>query len=183
MGCGSSSITSQVVTDRVFFDIQIGKEKAGRIVISLFGEAVPKTAANFRELCVGGKTGLGGKALAFKGSIFHRVIPGFMCQGGDFTHGTGIGGESIYGKRFEDENFKLDHAVPFLLSMANSGRDSNGSQFFITVAPTPFLDFKHVVFGHVADAESQSVVKAIEAVGSESGTTSKVVTIADCGVI
>ena len=167
-------------THRVFFDITIGGEAAGRIVMGLYGSVASRTVDNFRALCTGEKgTGQKGKALHYKGSTFHRVIPGFMCQGGDFTAGNGTGGESIYGDKFPDESFRVKHTKPGLLSMANSGKDTNGSQFFVTTAPTPHLDGRHVVFGEVA--EGMDVVRNIEAVGSSSGTTSKEVVIADCG--
>ena len=167
---------------RVFFDITIGGAPAGRIVFDLFADVVPKTAENFRALCTGEK-GLGksGKSLHFKGSAFHRIIPGFMCQGGDFTRGNGTGGESIYGDRFADENFKLKHTGPGILSMANAGPNTNGSQFFICTAQTDWLDGKHVVFGKVV--EGSDVVAKMEATGSRGGQTSKPVVIADSGQI
>ncbi|KAJ1399243.1 Bet v 7-like protein [Ochromonadaceae sp. CCMP2298] len=171
----------ETVTSKVFFDVEMDGQPAGRIVMGLFGETVPKTAENFRALCTGekgnGKTS--GKPLHFEGSKFHRIIPDFMIQGGDFTHGTGTGGESIYGGKFNDENFKLKHTAPGYLSMANAGPNTQGSQFFITTVTTPWLDGKHVVFGKVI--EGMSVVKAMEAIGSRSGKTSKTVRIAQSG--
>ncbi|MEZ4380947.1 MAG: peptidylprolyl isomerase [Nannocystaceae bacterium] len=165
---------------RVFFDISIGGVSAGRIVFELFADVTPKTAENFRALCTGEKgTGRSGKPLHYKGSSFHRIIPDFMCQGGDFTRGNGTGGESIYGAKFEDENFKLKHDRANLLSMANAGPGTNGSQFFITTVPCPWLDGKHVVFGKVV--EGDDVVAKMEAVGSRSGRTSASVDITDCG--
>lgn len=165
---------------RVFFDIAIGGKPAGRIVMELRADIVPKTAENFRALCTGEKgRGTSGKPLHYKGSTFHRIIPDFMCQGGDFTRGNGTGGESIYGTKFADENFTLKHTGPGLLSMANAGPGTNGSQFFITTTETPWLDGKHVVFGSVV--EGMEVVQAMEAVGSNSGATRQPVVIADCG--
>ena len=209
---------------RVFFDMEIGGVPAGRIELQLFASVAPRTCENFRALCTGEKgTGTSGKPLHYKGSSFHRVIPGFMCQGGDFTRGNGTGGESIYGQKFADEwdNGVVRHAQPMLLSMANAGRDTNGSQFFLTTAKThveegpnrpcvhapcprcvgqisraatrwtltraripraacrPHLDGKHVVFGRVVAGEG--VVRAIEAVGSNSGATGKSVIVAECG--
>ena len=165
---------------RVYFDVTIGDDAAGRIVFELHADVVPKTAENFRALCTGEKgTGRSGKPLHYKGSIFHRVIPDFMCQGGDFTNGNGTGGESIYGAKFADENFALKHAEPGLLSMANAGPGTNGSQFFITTARTPWLDGKHVVFGRVIDG--MDIVRAMEAQGSQSGRARQRIAIAGCG--
>ena|ERR1051325_2603209 len=165
---------------KVFFDITIGDAPAGRLVFELFADVTPKTAENFRALCTGEKgKGQSGKALHFKGSSFHRIIPDFMCQGGDFTRGNGTGGESIYGAKFADENFTKKHTGPGILSMANAGPNTNGSQFFICTVATPWLDGKHVVFGNVTDG--LDVVKKMEAVGSRGGTPSKTVRIADSG--
>lgn len=175
---------------RVFFDVTIGGKKIGRIVFELFANVVPKTAENFRALCTGEKgKGKSGKPLYYKGSAFHRIIPGFMCQGGDFTAGNGTGGESIYGFKFGDEwraghsedamPCFIKHTIPGLLSMANSGPNTNGSQFFMTTAVTSWLDAKHVVFGKVV--EGMDVVKQVEAQGSGGGITQSSVVIADCG--
>lgn len=168
---------------RVFFEMEMGEEKLGRIEMELFANVVPKTAENFRQLCTG-EAGVGksGKPLHYKGSAFHRVIPNFMCQGGDFTRGNGTGGESIYGEKFDDENFKMKHDTKGLLSMANSGPGTNGSQFFITTTETPHLDGKHVVFGKVING--YDVVEKIEQ--CEKGANDKPVAdviIADCGEI
>merc|ERR1711998_111946 len=176
MGIPEQTMSNPVV----FFDVSIGGAPAGRIEMTLRADVVPKTAENFRALCTGEKgTGRSGKPLCFKGSSFHRVITDFMCQGGDFTAGNGTGGESIYGAKFADENFQLKHTGAGILSMANAGPNTNGSQFFLCTVKTPHLDGKHCVFGSVTDG--MDVVKAVEAVGSGSGATSRPVVIADCG--
>ena len=168
-----------MVHSNVFFDVSIGGQAVGRITIAL-SENTPGTSENFRCLCTGEKgTGVSGKPLHFKGSTFHRVIPGFMAQGGDFTRGNGTGGESIYGNKFADENFNNKHTGRGCLSMANAGPNTNGSQFFLCFVKTPHLDGKHVVFGKVTDGFT--TLDAMEAVGSGSGATSKPVVIADCG--
>ncbi|MEV6330058.1 peptidylprolyl isomerase [Streptomyces sp. NPDC051909] len=163
------------MSNNVYFDITINDEPAGRIVFKLFDDVVPKTARNFRELATG-EHGFG-----YAGSPFHRVIPQFMLQGGDFTNENGTGGKSIYGAKFEDENFQLKHDRPFLLSMANAGKNTNGSQFFITTIVTDWLDGKHVVFGEVV--EGQDLVKKIESHGSRSGATDAKIRVAKSGVV
>lgn len=159
----------------VYFDITIDGKDAGRIVFRLFDDVVPETARNFRELATG-QNGYG-----YAGSAFHRVIPQFMLQGGDFTHGNGTGGKSIFGATFADENFELKHDRPFLLSMANRGPNTNGSQFFVTTVVTDWLDGKHVVFGEVV--EGQDLVKQIEALGSRSGDLGSDVVIKASGTV
>ncbi|MEB3162672.1 MAG: peptidylprolyl isomerase [Prochlorothrix sp.] len=157
----------------VFFDLTADGAAIGRVTFELYADTVPKTAENFRALCTHEK------GFGYKGSTFHRVIPDFMCQGGDFTRGNGTGGKSIYGDKFADENFIHKHTEPGLLSMANAGPNSNGSQFFITTAVTSWLDGKHVVFGKVI--EGMEVIRQVETLGSRSGQTSAKVMIEDCG--
>jgi len=169
---------------RVFMEIDAGGRDVGRVEMELYADAVPKTAENFRALCTGEKTNANGKKLTYKGCPFHRVIPGFMLQGGDFTRGDGTGGESIYGRTFRDESFKGKagrHTGLGCLSMANAGPNTNGSQFFICTASTPWLDGKHVVFGKVTSG--LEVVKAVEKMGSQSGKTRCRITVKNCGQI
>ncbi|KAK8456170.1 hypothetical protein SEVIR_4G286100v4 [Setaria viridis] len=182
---GESAAELTEVTNKVFFDMQIDGKPEGRIVIGLFGKTVPKTAENFRAISTGEK-GLGshGKPLFYKGSTFHRIIPGFMIQGGDFLNGDGTGCDSIYdGEIFPDENFKLGHAEAGTISMANYGKDTNGCQFFITTVPgnrlPKKLDGIHVVFGKVLSG--MDVVHKIEAVGQPTGVPKAKVVIVDCG--
>ncbi|KAF6232149.1 hypothetical protein HO173_009532 [Letharia columbiana] len=172
---GTSSASPAPVPEfsNVYFDLTVNNGPPARVVFRLYSKEVPITAENFRALCTNEK------GFGYAGSSFHRVIPGFMLQGGDFTRGDGTGGKSIYGDKFKDENFTFKHDRPYLLSMANSGPNTNGSQFFITTVPTPHLNGKHTVFGEVI--EGQEFVAAIEAVGSPDGTPSSKIVIKDCG--
>ncbi|KAL9025527.1 MAG: hypothetical protein Q9196_005668, partial [Gyalolechia fulgens] len=171
----SSSEQGSAPKPQVYFDVTINDGPPARIIFDLYYDVVPRTAENFRALCTREK------GFGYQGSAFHRIIPGFMLQGGDFTAGNGTGGKSIYGAKFHDENFVRKHEKPFLLSMANSGPNTNGSQFFITTVPTPHLNGKHTVFGEVHSG--QDYVKAIEACGSPSGSPSSKVVIAESGAL
>lgn len=166
---------SRASNPRVFLDVEIDGARAGRVVVELFENVVPLTARNFRALATGAR----GAPLRLKGTAFHRIVPGFMVQGGDVTEGDGRGGLSIYGPKFEDENFRLRHDEKYVLSMANSGPDTNNSQFFITVAKAPWLDGRHVVFGRVV--KGTGVVDKMEVAGG--GESPSRVVIADCGAV
>ncbi|KAK3709281.1 Peptidyl-prolyl cis-trans isomerase H [Vermiconidia calcicola] len=164
----------------VFFDITLGGEPLGRVKMELFADVVPRTAENFRQFCTGETKNNLGRPQGYKGSKFHRVIKDFMIQGGDFLNGDGSGSISIYGtKTFADENFNLKHDTPGLLSMANAGPNGNGSQFFVTTVPTPFLNGKHVVFGKVVDG--MDVVKKVENVRTRNEKPNQDVVISQCG--
>jgi len=169
LACSGQQIPRETVTDEVDFEMSVGGRVLGVITIGLFGDAVPRTVRNFAELANGTKPN------GYGGSVFHRIIPDFMMQGGDFTRGDGTGGRSIYGEKFEDENFKLQHFGAGTLSMANAGPDTNGSQFFLCYIKTSWLDGKHVVFGKVI--RGMGIAKDIENVGDRSGKTSQVVKI------
>ena len=179
---GTAASAALAANPRVALEVTIDGQAAGTLTLELFADVVPRTAENFRALCSGEKgTGKSGKPLSYAGSPFHRIIPGFMVQGGDFTRGNGTGGESIYGEKFEDESFQLKHTGPGVLSMANAGPNTNGSQFFITLAETPWLDGKHVVFGKVV--QGMEVLQKMEQQGSRSGQTNAKVVLAACKVL
>lgn len=179
-GLLEEEVADESITNKVFLQIAIDGEMIGKVAIGLFGNVVPKTVENFRQLCTG-EAGVGksGVPLTYKASKFHRIIPGFMCQAGDFTSGDGRGGESIYGERFDDENFRVKHKEAGYVAMANAGPGTNGSQFYVISAATPHLDGRHVVFGKVL--AGMELMRRVEAVGSDSGAPSSEVEIVDCG--
>ena len=177
---GAEEEDPETITDKVFFDVNIGSKDVGRIVIGLFGKTVPRTVENFKRIAEGYQR-KDGKNLSYVNSPFHRIIPNFMIQGGDITRGDGRGGLSIYGERFSDGNFDIKHSAPGYISMANAGPNTNGSQFFITTVTTSWLDGKHVVFGKVI--AGMDVVRAIESQGSRSGQPSSRVVIANSGTM
>merc|ERR1712168_35503 len=166
-------LTSRRFASRVYFDLAVNGKQAGRLTFKLHDDVTPKTAENFRQLCTG-EPGFG-----YEGSAFHRVITQFMAQGGDFTNHNGTGGKSIYGRTFKDENFAIRHTKPGQLSMANAGPNTNGSQFFITFVPCPWLDGKHTVFGEVD--EGHELLDLLERCGSQSGRPRAEVVIAKSG--
>lgn len=174
----SSTATGSGKVSRVYLQVEIDGNVTGTLTIELRGDVVPMTASNFKALVTAREKGSG-----YRGSHFHRIIPGFMAQGGDFTRGDGTGGKSIYGERFADENFKLKHDREGVISMANAGPNTNGSQFFITFGPQPHLDGKHVVFGRLVGDESFRVLRAMKEAGSQSGAPTKRVEIKECGVV
>lgn len=174
---GRATNAAMATCTRVYLDVAVAKRSLGRIVVVLRDDVVPKTCENFRKLCVGGPEA----SATYRGTRFHRIIPGFMCQGGDYERGDGTGGQSAFGGKFQDENFVLRHERAGVLSMANAGPNTNGSQFFITTVATPWLDGKHVVFGHVESG--MEVVRAMEGLGNADGKPKKRVHIVDCGVL
>ncbi len=183
LGVISCGLKDQVVSDQVELEVEIGGKVAGVLKIGLFGSVVPKTVANFVGICKGDKVSQNsGLPLSYAGTPFHRIIPNFMLQTGDFTMKNGRGGESIYGEKFQDENFDLQHEK-FCLSMANAGPNTNGSQFFITVAETSWLDGRHVVFGRLMDEVSISLAKYIESLGTQNGTPKEEVNIKGCSIV
>lgn len=182
----SGNPDEEVITTKVFFDISIDGKAAGRFIFGLFGKTVPRTVENFRALATGEKTNHLGRRIGYKGSRFHRVIKDFMIQGGDFTRGDGRGGESIYGAKFEDENFKIRHTRRGLLSMANAGPNTNGSQFFLTSVATPWLNNRHVVFGMMLTGhpDNEKILKMIEDLPKGPNDDPKVpIVITKCGEI